>query len=216
MDKRIVPVRNQVAPAGAIRRLVDGRLHEAKIERLPIGADDEPIAQVLDLVFVIGFVRQKDLERQRGIAGLRVPPLRGHGAFHVDENEALRLRLDDAGVEAPIGLGEHPRIRVGLVPPTMLLDVQPKQGLGILLDIEHGGVVVGPRDVRLDVVYRVGEDFAALQIFEAQAVLAPADRVLAEGEPPRVGRHLDGVQPIVLKSCRAFVRVQDDLLGRIL
>ena len=124
------------------------------------------IAQVFDLVFVIGLVRQKNLERQAGIAGLRVEPLRGHGAFHINEYEAFRFGFDHAGVEARVGLGKHQRIGFDVVPPPMLLDVQSEQSLGILLDVQHRGVVVAPRDVRFDVVDRVGEDFAAAQVLE--------------------------------------------------
>ena len=52
-----------------------------KLQRLPIGADDEAIVQVLDLIFVIALVRQEHLERQRRVVGIGIPPLRGQWCF---------------------------------------------------------------------------------------------------------------------------------------
>ena len=106
-------------------------------------------AEVLDLVFVIAFVGQKHVKTQGRIIGLGIAPLRGHRALHVDEDEALGLGLGDAQVEALVGLREQLFVEQRILPEPMLLDVQPEQGLGILLDIEHGGIVVGPCDDRI-------------------------------------------------------------------
>ena len=91
---------------GAVAFPADRHLHQAKIAGLPIGSDDEGIAEMFQLVFMIAFVRQEDLEFERRIIGMRVPPFRGHRAFHVDENEALGFRFGDAGVEALVRLLE--------------------------------------------------------------------------------------------------------------
>ena len=112
LDEGIVAMRDHILPLGAVglaRR--SAHAHQAEIARLPVGSDDEVVAEMLDLVFVIAFVRQEDLEFERRIVGVRVAPFRGHRAFHVDENEALGFRFGNAGVEAQVRLLEYQRHR---------------------------------------------------------------------------------------------------------
>src|SRR3984957_3840104 len=97
-----VAMGDHIMPLGAVALPADGDLHQAKITRLPVGSDDEGAAEMFHLVLVIAFVRQEGPELEHGVIGIRVSPLRGHRAFHVDEDESIGLRFGDAGIEASI------------------------------------------------------------------------------------------------------------------
>ncbi len=205
---------DHVPPGGAIALPADRHLHQSKILGLPIGSDDEGVAEMLRLVFVIAFVGQEGSEIESGIIGMRVPPFRGHRAFHVDEDEALGFRLGDAGVETLVRLLEDQRVLVRVLPQHVLLDVEAKQGLGILGDVEEGPVVVGPCEVGFDIGNCGFKNLAGTQILEAQGVPASADRVFAEREPLGIRRHFHGADPVVIVAHGEHIDVEHDVLGR--
>jgi hypothetical protein len=105
-DEGIVAMRDHILPLGAAALTADGYLHQAKIARLPVGSDDEGAAEMLHLVLMVAFVRQKGPELEHGVVSMCVPPLRGHRALHVDEDESIGLRFGNAGIEASIFLFE--------------------------------------------------------------------------------------------------------------
>ena len=73
-DVRIV--RDHVAPAAAIGGLCDRHFDDAKIQRLPVGADQETIVDMIDLILVIFLARQHHFEIELRIVGARITPLR--------------------------------------------------------------------------------------------------------------------------------------------
>ena len=175
---------------------------------------------MVDLILVIALMREECRERQCRIVGVRITPLRGDGALHVDEDESVRLGLVDAGIEARIRLSEYGRVESRVLPHPVPLDVEPEQRLQVFLDIQNRLVVVGPRDVRFHIDDGVFEHPAARQMPEAQLVLAASDEILANGGPFGIRRDLDRAYLIVILSRgapgrRPFVAVQYDLLGRI-
>ena len=210
-------MRDHIAPCRAIGRPADRSLHQAEIARLPVGADDETVAQMIDLVLVVALVGKKNRERERRIVRVRVAPFRGDGALHADEDEPVGLGLVDPGVKAGIRLCEHRGIELRILPHAMALHVQAEQGLRILLDVQDRLVVVGPGDIRFDVDDGILEDASARQMLEAQLVLAAADEILAKRRPFRARRDVERADLIVVPSRgasgrRPLVAVQDDLL----
>ena len=73
VDEDVVPVGRQVAPGRAVGGRRRGSHHQAEVLRLPVGADDEPVAQVLDGVLVIAFARQEEAERLGRPVGVEQP-----------------------------------------------------------------------------------------------------------------------------------------------
>src|SRR6202041_2579164 len=137
-DEGIVAMRDQILPLGAAALAADGYLHQAKIARLPVGSDDEGAAEMFDLVLMIAFVRQYGPELEHGVVSMCVPPLRGHRAFHVDEDESIGLRFGNAGIEASILLLEGECIVPPIRSEHVLLDLETEQGLGVFLHVQDG------------------------------------------------------------------------------
>ena len=95
-------MRDDVLPCAAVRDLVDRRSDDAEIARLPVGAEHEAVAGVLQLVLVVAFARHCDLEGERRIGGVGIAPFGGYRALHRDEQEAVGLRATDPHVEAVV------------------------------------------------------------------------------------------------------------------
>ena len=92
---------------------------------------------------------------------------------------------------------------------------RPKEGLGVLLDVQHGAAVGGPGDRRLDVLDDVGQQRPVRQVLETQHVLAAPDRVLGPREQAVVGAHLHRAQFEELPVAGPLVLVKEDLLRRV-
>ena len=164
---------------------------------------------------MVAFVRQKVQKLELGIIGPRVPPLRGHRALHVDEQEALGFRFGHAGVETLVRLLECHDVIPRVSPEDMLFDVQAEQCLGIFFDVQNGPIVVGPCEVGLDVGNRSWQDLAGRQILEAQGELASADGVFAKRQPRAIRRDLQSADSIVVMTDGERVGIQQDLFGRV-
>ena len=78
--------------------VADRRLHEAKIARAPIGADDEAIAQVLDLILMVALVRQENVERRATGSSA--------SAYHHSEETVLsmwmKMKRSDLDLATPV------------------------------------------------------------------------------------------------------------------
>ena len=76
LDEGVVPVRNHVEPAVLVGERRNGGPRQPEISGAPVGAHDEGVADMLDVVFMIGLARQKNLEPKLTIGGMREAPFR--------------------------------------------------------------------------------------------------------------------------------------------
>ena len=69
--------------------------HQAEVGGVPVGADEEVVAEVVDAVLVIRLTREKDAELSLGLRGLEIAKLVRERLLRLDEEEATRPRLAD-------------------------------------------------------------------------------------------------------------------------
>jgi hypothetical protein len=114
----------------AVGDLGDRHLDDAEVLRLPVGADHEALAEVLELVLVVALARQRDLEAQLGIGGIGPAVLGRDRALRDDVEVALRLGALDAEVERVVVLLVDERVGAAGVPSTCLRTRQPSSVCG--------------------------------------------------------------------------------------
>jgi hypothetical protein len=86
-------------------------LDDAEIGRAPIGANNEVLTQVIDVVLKVRFPRQYRPEIQLRVRRVRVPHLGLLGAAKIDEDEFFRPALAYIHVVAVILLFVDERVR---------------------------------------------------------------------------------------------------------
>ena len=137
-------MRDDVLPCAAVRDLVDRRSDDAEVACLPVGAEHEAVAGVLQLVLVVAFARHCDLEGERRIGGVGIAPFGGYRALHRDEQEAVGLRATDPHVEAVVLLFVDESVLRWIGAAAVPIDLVAEQRLRVFADVKERGVVVGP------------------------------------------------------------------------
>ena len=213
VDEGVVAVRDELAPVRAIALFADGRLHQPEVRRLPVAADDPAAVEVVDVVLVVALARQEHAECQRRVRRVGVAPFGRNRALGLDQDVAVVLGVEHAGVEALVLLLVDQHVLRRIRAEHMALHEIAQQRFRVLLDVHDAGAVRGPGEVRLDVLDAVRERLAGFQVLEAQRVLAPADRVVHVGQDAvvRRDRHRADLVEIVARGER--VAVEHHLLG---
>ncbi len=104
------PVRHEVAPVRTARG-IERRLDQLEIHRaVGIGADDQPVAGIIDIVAQAGLARGDERGRRGRVVAGDAPDLAGVLVAGGDEDRAAGQAGLDAEKEAGIGLGVHERV----------------------------------------------------------------------------------------------------------
>ena len=212
LDEHVFVVRHQVLPLRA-RGGVAGRLHQLEVGgAIGIGADHPAPAQVVGVVLDIALARRQHGERGR-VAGRGVAVLVRYGAVQADHDVPVVTAAADAHVEAVVLLLVDQRVAGRRRAQHVGLHVPGEQGVGVVFDVQQGPVVVGPDQVAGSPADRVGQGFAAVQVDEADRVLAPAIEILGPGQQPVVLADRKAADLVEVLALGQRVDVQQHLLA---
>ena len=215
LDENLVVVRHQFLPARAIAPgLVVGHRHQPEVLRAPVRADHPAAVQMVGLVFEIALARRQHGEFA-GLGRRRAANFAADRAADADADVLVRTRARDAHVEAVVVFLVHEAVLRGRRTQHMRLDALAQQRGGVLFDVVDRAVVVGPDQVRLDVLDAVGIDLAGAQVLHLQHVLAAADLILGPGEQFIVLAHFGIADAEIALALGHRVLVEQDLFRRI-
>lgn len=144
------PVRNHLLP-GSHLRAGNRRFHQPEILRAQIRADEEMVAVVIHLVFMVALARREDPKFALRIVGLHIAVLGAQRLIRDDHQVLLRLGLEDKAIEGRILFFVDQSVGSGARSQNMLVDlVNPQRGR-VLAGVKDRLVIVGPGDIRGDV-----------------------------------------------------------------
>ncbi len=210
-DEHRIVVRDPVLPLrtrGRIGRCGD----QLEVLRTVIGADHPAAIVVVGVVLDIALARRQHGEVGR-VAGRRVTLFRGHGAVHADGDEAIVAGAADAHVEAVVLLFVDDGVGAGRGAQHVLLHAHGQQRFRIVLDVQHGAVVVGPDQVARAAGDHIGQHLAGGQVLEADGVLAAADIIIGPGQQLVVLADFHRADAEIALAGSHRVDVQQDFLG---
>ena len=206
-------MRDPVLPLRA-RGGIGGCGDQLEVLRTVVGADHPAAIVVVGVVLDVALARRQHGEGGR-VAGGCISLFRGHRAVHADGDEAIVAGAADAHVEAVVLLLVDDGVGAGRGAQHVLLHAHGQQRFRIVLDVQHGAVVVGPDQVAGAAGDHVGQHLAGGQVLEADRVLAATDVIIGPGQQLVVLTHFHRADAEVALAGSHRIDVQQDFFGRV-
>ena len=193
------------------RRIGDRRRRQREVAATLVGADEELVAPVVDVVHVLVLARCDDAPRPGGLGGRQVVDLRGREARDFEQQVGLAARPRDVDVEALVLLLVEDGVG-GLADDVAM---QLERPLRVVGGGEEQRLVVGRPGHRSHLLGRVLEQLVRAQVADVEAVVAKPGRVDGVGDEVAVVADVQRAEGHELLALGELVQVQIDLLGRV-
>ena len=189
LDEGVAAGRNQVPPRrAAMGEMRVARRHQPVVGRLPVGADDPAVAEMIGLIKEVALARGDHCEAG-GVRGGCAALLVADCAVQIDADIPVVGRAADAHVIGVVLLLVDQPIGRGGRTEDVRLHALGEQSDGILLEVEDRPVVAGPDHAALDIGDAVREGLAGREVLHLEHILAAADGIERIGEQPVVRAH---------------------------
>ena len=200
---------DQAVPAFLLEAVLGGG-RQAEVPVPVVGADDETVALVVDVVVVTLPARRHERGFGRRLVRRQEVGLAGDLVSGRDDDVASRRGLGEADPEAAVRLCVDDRVGVGRRADDVTPDLVRAPVL-VHHEVEEGPVVRGPDRVAVRVLDPFVEDAAVAQVPDAHGVALAAARVGAVGGVPAVVAHGHGAEREVVVAVREGRLVEDRL-----
>ena len=196
-------------------RLRHRRRHQAKVFRLIVGADEEAVGDMIDLILMTARSRQKYFEFAERIIGIEVTILMGNRLCRHQQQVALGFGLEDEHAESLVVLLVDQLVGRRIGAKDMAPDLMLAQRGFVLFAVKQRAVVVAPGEIFRNVGDHVRQQRAGGQILDIGRVNPPSLGVRCITEQILRRTHRGAADGEKFMAVGQGIAVEHHLLGRI-